>query len=378
MIKDSNPLPKYRGITGLSNPTGCCFMNAALQVSAVTLKGMLELEIPQESRSQESQQLEATIQRKMPQFWKFLNNEIDTECDRRELHKEIAQKLTEDFWYSHFTGIGINRQAKESGYTIGGYPFPIIGILLHQLEAPQLHLNESSVNALNNTVTNTHYTAQTLDLRHVVYTKKNQEIPIQKLIDEYFNKQLSCQYHLKSPLPPALVISLTKRPFNSTNCKFSNVLKSISLAQEDGNLVTYQPQSLLYLTANDRHCCAIIKKDHIWHEINDSYIFSIPVNWEDDLSTSLSLQSDIMIAYTKQENDGAVSLLDVKAEEVLSESQAKDHIKQQVIEQLNQITRTRLNKFALKNHIKEFMPYFFFISQAYQSLNDESDSDVEL
>ncbi|MFZ4115398.1 MAG: hypothetical protein ACOYK6_01590 [Chthoniobacterales bacterium] len=114
------------GIIGLSNPTGNCAFNSSLQLVKTALQA-----IPRNTLEWKrvSKKLEETI----PYLLKFLNNELATEGDCKELHKEVARVLSEDFWYRFFSYSGIAKEQLEKGHFYGGRAMYITPVLLHHV-----------------------------------------------------------------------------------------------------------------------------------------------------------------------------------------------------------------------------------------------------
>ena len=304
-VNPTSPLPKAAGFTGLSNHTGACAMNAGLQTLKVTLNSMCNT-LP----DKEKQELETRIQTKTPQLWKFLNNKINTEADCLKLHQEMAQKLTEDYWYSHHSSLGIAKQSVDTGYIKSMHSTSIVKVLLHQLQAPQVYFEQSQKTLLSTSKSITHHSAQTLNLKPEFYSSG---ISMQQFIDKMvlFQNRI-----LDDPLPTALVIN---NPCYTESV--SDVLQPITLLHKDGSLVTYQPKSVLVLVHTEKygHSCSITKKDNTWYEVDDSKIFSLPETWNYDLEQYVN-QHAAMIIYEKVETPSPSVPLETRKKATVSEA----------------------------------------------------------
>lgn len=97
------------------------------------------------------------LEQEMPQLSKFLNNECRTGEDCRLLRQEVAQKLTENFWYTHFSGSGIATLSEENLSTARAHPIPMVKVLLHQLGVAPIYFSHAGE-------TNTQHRGQTWGL----------------------------------------------------------------------------------------------------------------------------------------------------------------------------------------------------------------------
>lgn len=328
-IDDASPLPTYYGITGLNNRSGSCGVNAALQTLRVVLRSMLKLE-----SAEKSEHLCSTIETKTPQLWRWINDQISTEGDRRKLHREVAHQLTADYWYSYKSDSGIAQQSRETGYIKGMHSPAVVAVLLHQLEAPQLYFTQWCRGM------KTYHSAQTLSLEKITYSieveASHATLSMQKAVNQILKAK---RRQLEEPLPSTLILSdasLDKIDINNVLEPLGNItgkLKTITLNKKDGSIVTYQPKSLLLLT--DNHIFAILKKDDIWYEVNDKDIFALPSSWEEDLDR-YATQYASMIIYERQ--DAEASTENRKhVEETLSQTTQDDIIEEGIINQLQRV-----------------------------------------
>ena len=121
-------------ITGLSNHTGACHMNASLQSTAASLQITLDSLVNKNAKSE----LNSRIQEIMPTLSKSIDGAPMTEKDCQALHAEGARLLAKNYWYNRKSQSGIARASAQSGDIRGLMPVDITTIFLHELGAPEV------------------------------------------------------------------------------------------------------------------------------------------------------------------------------------------------------------------------------------------------
>ena len=274
-------LPKCGGLTGLSNPTGNCGINSSLQLVRTALAGIRDHGSPEEWT-----RLSSNVKSKMPYLFKFLQNQLSTEQDCRELHKETARALAEDFWYSRMSNLGIARAELEQGHFYGSLPTSVVSVLLHRLEVPPLCF-EQIESAAKQTVC--HRALQVFSLDN---NTSLSSAPINNLIKRQLTRQ---GRKLDDPVPSTLCIAPNK-------CAVNAVLQPITLPHKNGSLVTYEPKSIECTVYHEgtSHSLAFVKTQGVWHEVNDNGISPVSNYWEKDLEIYCSQNATTIIYEKKQ------------------------------------------------------------------------------
>jgi hypothetical protein len=286
-----DPLKKIAGFTGLSNHTGNCAINSALQLMKTALQGIADYD------SQAWENLSSKIEAKMPYLLKFLNNQIDTEDDGKELRKEVARSLTEDLWYSHMThGLGVSEAALQEGHFTGANTVSTVAILLHRLQLPPVVFEQT----ISGKKEHTRHASQVInfDIQDQKYCTSNSFF-YQNSINNVLNKKFNRQGRvLDDPLPAILCINRYGL-FNT-----SNVLEKITLPHKNGGFVTYQPKSISCFVRHEGrgHTFAIVKKDSTYYELNDDGISSVPKEWQNSLKNYCDQYAEVII-YEKQQTN---------------------------------------------------------------------------
>jgi hypothetical protein len=271
-------LEKISGFTSLPNRTGNCAINSSLQLLRTVLQGIAEHD-PVAWNG-----LSSKIEQERPYLLKFVNNEINTEGDAQELRKEAARVLTEDFWYSHFSGHGIAQDSLEKGNFYGAFVNSALAVLLHRLQVPPVVFNQTAEVDKKEEVSYHAWQVLTLDHNDQIASSSNS---INDLLNNRLNRE---SRKLGDPVPTMLCINCTK-------CDVSNVLEPITLPHQNGTSVIYEPKSIncSVYSSYGGHAFAIIKKEAEYYEVNDSGISSIPTEWEDSLKTYCDKNATIII-----------------------------------------------------------------------------------
>ena len=56
--------------------------------------------------------------------------------DYQDIHREIARALTEDYFYSVLSGIGISPHQRDTGYFYGSQEMDVLSVLLYRCDVP--------------------------------------------------------------------------------------------------------------------------------------------------------------------------------------------------------------------------------------------------
>ena len=187
---------------------------------------------------------------------------------------------------------------------------------------------------------------------------------MQQLIDTSLDEQ---GRQLMNPLPSALVILI--KGYLLMHGSFTTKISEPILVQlENEDSVTYQPTSILCDTRS--HSFSMIKKEDIWHEVNDEKIFSIPPGWKQDLDDHYA-KHDVMVVYKKQETESDLSLHVPRGE--VSESPEPDQVRSII----NQVERefSSLGRWitVISNFTSEYKNHYFFVGQIAKTFNDSTD-----
>lgn len=281
-INEGEKLQAYEGLTGLSNPTGRCAMNASLQSLRFIFKTLLE-----QLKEPEKKRLEQKLADNFPELLKFIRGECLTEKECTALHKEHAHAMAEDFWFSFLMGgRGISQYTVNTGHVAGhsaAAPGVIASIYLHRLEAPKIYFQKSGVHDVE------YHSIQTLKINGFLCRQLTQCQPnLQELVSTHL---ALLQYKLIDPLPPLLVMQLTDlNPYQGS-------MKPIMLAHEGGSMIAYFPK-LIKVSPPGHDYCFIQEKGN-WYEVNDSSLCRIPLLLEKELEHYCDSQNVPMIVYTK-------------------------------------------------------------------------------
>lgn len=281
----SSPPPSLKGplttcadIIGLSNPTGNCAINSSLQLVKTALRGI--------RNTLEWGRVSENLEKKMPYLLKFLQNELSTEHDCQELHKETARALAEDFWYSSFSYRGIAAEQLEKGHFYGAVSKSVVAVLLHRLELPPVCFQQPE-NGIEQTSR-----LHALQVLTVNPSSSNASI------NDLMNAELKREGRiLDGPIPSILCIAPNERAT-------SGLLQPITLQHKDGSQITYEPKSMSCSVWHEGrgHSFAFIKTNDLWHEVNDDGISPVPKDWENMLNDYCSRHASNIIYERKRED----------------------------------------------------------------------------
>lgn len=291
---DAEMNPKLNGFTGLSNFTGICGTNAALQ----ELKAVFNI-ILEGCNEEQQTTLLASLEEKMPQFFKFLNGECNTAQDCRLLRQEVAHKLAENFWYNYFSGSGIARLSEKDRFMGRAYAIPILQVLLHELEIPPIYFSYAGERGIKHCV-------QTWNLKsgNELLCAKPQSM--QEIVEQSLNEQ---EITLTNPVPPVLIVNAKNWAIRGVHHIIGyhffapEILNPITLPHQNEGSIIFEPKAIDCSPASllGAHAYTVIHQDGAWHEVNDKMILRIPKAWEKDLDAYCA-QYGSAVVYQKRES----------------------------------------------------------------------------
>ena len=265
------------GIRGLPNATGNCGINSATQLLKSTLQSMRD-DCDDRETQEQSKKISAYLQKKMPSFHKFFMDEPMTAEDYQDIHREIARALTEDYFYSVLSGIGISPHQRDTGYFYGSQEMDVLSVLLYRCDVPPVSFEHTK-------------NLEPKDRWQVVTLEQSQDAAqtTPSTIDQILRAQLEKESRqLGDPIPRTLCL----HPNIQTVGQVGGMLEPIILPHKDKGSITYEPIGI-QCTIEDPpqpigHAVAFIKKDGLWNEVNDGGVSPIPKEWEDSFSDFFS------------------------------------------------------------------------------------------
>jgi len=294
-------------IRGLPNATGNCGINSATQLLKSTLQSMRDDHDDRETQEQ-WKKISTYLQKKMPAFHKFVMDEPITAEDYQDIHREIAFALTEDYFYSVLSGIGISPLQSKTGYFSGSHAMSVLSVLSYRCDVPPVSFEHTK-------------NLEPKDCWQVVTLEHSQDAgqTIASTIDQILRAQLHKESRqLGDPIPRTLCLN----PNIQTVGQVSGMLEPIILPHKDKGSITYEPIGIQSMIKNppqpDGHAVAFIKKDDVWYEVNDAGVSPIPKTWEDSFSDFLS---------GSRENSYATNIIYERKKESIPEVTPSSHEK---------------------------------------------------
>ena len=297
VARRSASIPQRDGLTGISNFTGQCGLNSAVQLLRKASQIILEQGTPEEQ-----ERLCATIDAKMPHFGRFLRQEFKTEEDCRALHQEVGKQLPPAFVANRFSDL--RSMVQRRGVSLD---CPIRGVSSETFLPCLLKHLTMRPDAL------------------VMLTFENyQKSPFSTLQHCLDSSLLQQGGSLVAPLPSALVVVL--RSFSSA----TEVVKTITLPDKDGAPIAYQPKAISCRVPQEgsksSHAFALIKEKESWYEVNDARIFHIPHAWEDEMKRYCSKHVSVILYEKKNADDKPSSRYQQSSETLLETLESLEHV----------------------------------------------------
>ena len=318
-VKETDPLLKYQGFTCLSNHTGACKMNAAIQHMRICL----EIEFQQET-PEKKQALETKLRVGMPEFWKFLQGNCNTEEDCRKLHAEMSHIITYDYWRRFCPEEERPRASEKSDDAHRCSQINLHAILGQALDISKICIEESTT-PKDGTTTIKHYSSNAKWLRRGNQEKSSffssSADSIQKILkhQEEQSEEEGIKICLEDPVPSSIHLYSEDHIHHLLPYQLlaPGVLKPITIPHKNGGVITYQPKSIQCSTANllGAHAYCIIKKNDIWYEVNDSVIIPIPKAWEKDLDAYCAKHGASVVYEKKEEGSNTAPLSATESQE---------------------------------------------------------------
>ncbi len=283
-------LPTYHGFVGFSNPTGACAINTSLQLVKVALEEVRD--------TPAWEGIKARVGQQMPHLLKFLDGELKSEGDLKELRKEVARLLHEDFWYTRFSGRGVGSSQLEHGYFMGAKDNHATAVLLHRLGIPPFSFSREKRNTHG--APGTTHALQRLEL-----LQSSEVTTAAARVSNYLSHHGTTAWRHGQPPSPLLYVDFIDSQFRGV----TNALEPIMLKDSDGKEVIYEPVSIgcsyADSTQKEGHAWTFVKKNHYWYEINDADICPIPRSLEQSLQEYCSKCKCTIIYRKKGSGDQA-------------------------------------------------------------------------
>ncbi|MCF7729176.1 MAG: hypothetical protein K9M81_02280 [Chthoniobacterales bacterium] len=282
-------------ITGLSNHTGACRMNASLQATAASLQITLD-SLVKEGKDSAKTKLESRIQEKMPTLSKLINGSPMTEKDCQALHAEGARLLAENYWFNRQSQSGIARASSQSGDIRGLMRrVDITTIFLHELSAPEVTFNKDKEIHVASSIT--------IDATNdTVSESRTTQSAVKAWLE---NKKYTLDIN-QAPASLTLNFKNSRKGNDVLQHGTTDILKPITFGKSQSS-ITYQPKAILCGVSaasvglkGSGHTFSFLRNGDSWSEVNDSKIIPIPKEWEKELESYLS-QHSCSIVYEKVE-----------------------------------------------------------------------------
>ena len=234
-------------LMALSNFTGQCGLNSALQMARQASQNILEHGTPEEQ-----ERIRVHITQQMPCFGRFVRQEICTDDDCRALHQEVLRTL----------------------------PLPIQGCCFSHLgSAVQRNIYRSSPSTKG---------ISSLDVLETLFRKLG--VPFLKRMGCTEGGTFSPQELSSGGALPSLFAISSSSFFHPTEEK------------RIGDVI-YEPQTIICSLPSSplkpAHAFSLIKKNGFWYEVNNKYIFRTPKAWKNDLSEYCVKYASVIL-YKKQ------------------------------------------------------------------------------
>jgi hypothetical protein len=346
-------------ITGLSNHTGRCHMNASLQATAASLQITLDSPVNENAKSE----LNSRIQEKMPTLLKLIDGTPMTEEDCQTLHAEGARLLAKNYWYTLQSQSGIARASAQSGDIRGLMPVDITTIFLYELGAPEVTFKKGEEIHVASSIT----IDATNDAESELRTTQNS-------VEKFLDKK---GYTFDIDQAPA---SLTLNFKNSREGNkvlqhgTTDILQPITFGETS---ITYQPKAILcgFSAASvglkgSGHTFSFLRTGDSWSEVNDSHIIPIPKEWEEELGSYLSQHSCSIVYEKVEQGEKSANQIQTSTNAVIetTDNQAPDLFFQAYNDYQKSFNPEIQNDFFTEKLPLELSPFSFMGSQLKSQL----------
>jgi len=318
------------GKQGLSNNTGECYIDTALQMLRAELLPVAMIGTDGNTISFPAYpSLNKNISC-LPYLQKFLLNKISTDEEARSLRMEVAQFIDWKMIVGRPWNPAENVSMGETGcsFEVGGYGGSVLRALLYTLYAPaaiEINQNSFSENTSSQTKQAYEYSAHLRQL-FIPAVAAGEEVAMDQVIQEDLNTR---GRQLMSPLPPVISCQLIptasavvpfpaadSQPYDFNQTVFNrfpsiatNLLNSIELLLPSTDHSSPKNYFLKPIAVSVRmyvptvgHLFSFIYERGNWYEINNDQVFAIPGAWVEDMSLYISrYPTQVMISYETME-----------------------------------------------------------------------------
>jgi hypothetical protein len=348
-------------ITGLSNHTGACRMNASLQATAASLQITLDSLVNEDAKSE----LKSRIQEKMPTLSKLIDGTPMTEKDCQALHAEGARLLAKNYWYTLQSQSGIARASAQSGDIRVLGPVDITTIFLYELGAPEVTFKKGEEIHVASSIT----IDATNDAESELRTTQNS-------VEKFLDKK---GYTFDIDQAPA---SLTLNFKNSREGNkvlqhgTTDILQPITFGESQSSII-YQPKAILCRVSADSvglkgsgHAFSFLRNGDSWSEVNDSQIIPIPKEWEKELESYLSQHSCSIVYEKVEQGEKSANQIQTSTNAVIetTDNQAPDLFFQAYNDYQKSFNPEIQNDFFTEKLPLELSPFSFMGSQLKSQL----------
>lgn len=337
------------GKQGLSNNTGECYIDTALQMLRVELLPLAAIGADGNTISFPGYPALNKNITGLPYLQKFLLNHISTDEEARSLRMEIAQLVDWKMIVGRPWNPAENVSMGETGcsFEMGGNGGTVLRALLYTLYAPAaMEVNQiaSPENRSPQTKQEYQYSAHLRQL-FVPAVAAGEQVAMDQVIQEDLNSR---GRELMGPLPPVISYELIptsssaipfpaadSQPYDLKQTVFNrfpsiapNIFHSVELSlpiQGDSSssaILTLRPIgiSVRMYVPTEGHLFSFIYERGNWYEINNDQVFPIPQEWEKDMSLYISrYPTRILISYaTAEEASGGLPSLPAFENSVLA------------------------------------------------------------
>jgi hypothetical protein len=355
-------------ITGLSNHTGACHMNASLQATAASLQITLD-SLVKEGKDSAKTKLEGRIQEKMPTLLKLIKGSLMTEKDCQALHAEGAGLLAENYWYNRKSQSGIARASAQSGDIRGLMPVDITTIFLHELGAPEVTFKKDQEIHVASSIT----IDATNDAGSELRTTQNS---VEKFL---YNKGYTFNID-KAPASLTLNFNNSREGNKVLQHGTTDILQPITLGESPSS-ITYQPKAILCNVSaasvglkGSGHAFSFLRTGNSWSEVNDSHIIPIPKEWEEELESYLSQHSCSIVYEKVEQGEKSANQIQISTNAVIetTDNQAPDLFFQAYNDYQKSFNPKIQGDFLTEKLPLELFPFSFMGSQLKSQLKESS------
>jgi hypothetical protein len=355
-------------ITGLSNHTGACHMNASLQSTAASLQITLDSLVNEDAKSE----LNSRIQEIMPTLSKLIDGAPMTEKDCQALHAEGAGLLAKNYWYNRKSQSGIARASAQSGDIRGLMPVDITTIFLHELGAPKVTFKKDQEIHVASSIT--------IDATNDAGSKSR---TTQNSVKEWLTKKRYIFNIDKAPASLTLNFNNSREGNKVLQHGTTDILQPITLGESPSS-ITYQPKAILCIVSaasvglkGSGHAFSFLRNGDSWSEVNDSHIIPIPKECEKELGSYLS-QHSCSIVYEKGEKSANQIQTSTNAVIETTDNQAPDLFFQAYNDYQKSFNPKIQGDFLTEKLPLELFPFSFMGSQLKSQLKESSNLETIL